>query len=500
MLKYFALLINSIALLVYHFFFAEGITITPKAPESVKPDTEFTVEVTINKGSTSGFAKLQQDLPEGFTAVQEDNNGASFTFSNQSVKFIWMSLPSDKEFKVKYKVKVAATVSGDQTISGKFSYVTDNEKQNAEVPALKINVSGGSQPVVSNTTPVSTSTTTPSNTNTNTNTTPTNNSTNTDNATTSNTTSGNNQSGNTVDNSLTSQLIDKSSEATSNPEPSSIVVKRNMPAVASGSFTVEITVNKGNTTGFAKLTENLPEGFSATLVEAQGASFTFADGKVKYVWVSMPAQPEFKISYKVTVAPSASGVKVIDGVFSYIENDDTKKYVIPANSINIGGTTSEPVVANNTTNTSNTNTTTNNAATANTTTNNTTTNNATTANTNNTTTTNATANNDKTMSATNIPSPQASVNYKVQIAALQNAVSADRLAARLNVNQKISTEMADGYTKYTVGSHSEYKQARDAREQIKSKGVNDAFVTAYNGGKRITVQEALMITSQKWYR
>ena len=106
MLKYTALLFNTIALLIYQFFFADGITITQNVPSSAKAETEFTVELTINKGSTGGFAKLQQDLPEGFTAVQDDNNGASFTFSNQAVKFIWMSLPNDKEFKVKYKVTV----------------------------------------------------------------------------------------------------------------------------------------------------------------------------------------------------------------------------------------------------------------------------------------------------------------------------------------------------------------------------------------------------------
>lgn len=88
----------------------------------------------------------------------------------------------------------------------------------------------------------------------------------------------------------------------------------------------------------------------------------------------------------------------------------------------------------------------------------------------------------------------------MQIAALRNAVEADKLAVRFNINERIDQEMANGLTKYTVGSHPEYKAARDARETIKSKGVNDAFVTAYNSGKRITVQEALMITSQKWYR
>ena len=43
-------------------------------------------------------------------------------------------------------------------------------------------------------------------------------------------------------------------------------------------------------------------------------------------------------------------------------------------------------------------------------------------------------------------------------------------------------------------------EARDKRENTMSKGVKSAFVVAYNSGKRITVQEGLMLTSQKWFK
>ena len=476
MLKYGALLFSTIALLIYQFFFADGITVTQNIPSSAKPDTEFTVELTISKGTTGGFAKLQQDLPEGLTAVQDENNGASFTFSNQSVKFIWMSLPSEKEFKIKYKVKVAAGVSGDKIIAGKFSYVTDNVKQSVDIAPSTIKIDGGtSAPVATNSTPAST---TPATT---TSDTP---------ATTAATTPQNTSS----DNTLTSQLIEKSTPAPT--EASSITCVRTVPANPSGDFTVEINVNKGNVSGFAKLLETLPTGFTATAIESQGASFSFLEGKVKYVWVSMPAATEFKISYKVTIAAGVSGSQNIDGVFSYIENDDTKKYVLPTSTVTIGGA-SQPVATTPVTTTPD-NTTKSVATTPVTTTPATTTPVADKTTTPATTT--ATDNTAKTLSASTIPAPQGNVNYKVQIAALRNAVDADKLAVRFNINEKVQTEMADGYTKYMVGAHNDYKSARDSRETIKSKGVSDAFVTAYNSGKRITVQEALMITTQKWYR
>jgi hypothetical protein len=471
MLKYGALLFNTIALLIYQFFFADTVSITQKIPSSAKPETEFTVELTISKGATSGFAKLQQDLPEGFTAVQDDNNGASFTFSNQAVKFIWMSLPSDKEFKIKYKVKIAAGVSGDKILGGKFSYVVDNVKQSVDITPATINIEG--------TAAVATNTVTP---------------TTTDNANTTNTTT-------TTDNNTTTTAP----VTTTANEPSPITCVRKAPENATGDFTVDITINKGNISGFAKLLETLPAGFTATQGELQGASFSFneSEGKVKFVWVSMPAMPEFKISYKVKVPAGVTGSKTLDGVFSYIENDETKKYIIAPTMVNFGGT----IADNSTTTTTPVDNTTKTPVTSDQANNTTTTDNSTTntevVKTTPKTTEPASTNTDnstKNLSASSIPAPQGNVNYKVQIAALKNPVNADQLAARFNINQRVDQEMSEGFTKYLLGSHPEYKSARDARENVKSKGVNDAFVTAYNGGKRITVQEALMITSQKWYR
>lgn len=484
MLKYAALLFNTLALLIYQFFFADGITVTQNVPSKAKPDSEFTVELTINKGTIGGFAKLQQELPEGFTAIQDENNGASFTFTNQAVKFIWMSLPSDKEFKIKYKVKVAAGINGDKSIAGKFSYVSDNVKQSIDIAPATITIGEkASEPVATNTNTVTTTEPVTTNTSTVTTTEPVTTNTNTVTTTEPVTTNTNTV---TTTEPVTTNTTEPVKTPVTNTEASSVTCVRTAPSSATGDFIVEIAVNKGNVTGFAKLMETLPAGFTATAGESQSASFSFdaTTQKVKFVWVSMPSQTEFKISYKVAVASGISGSQNIDGVFSYIENDETKKFVLPISTITIGGgaiaattntvTTTEPVTTN-----TNTVTTTEPVTT-------------------NTTATTATTN---TVSATNtIPAVQGNVNYKVQIMALNKAVDASSLASRYNINSTVNTEMADGFTKYTVGSHSDYKAARDAREDIRKKGVIGPFVTAYNSGKRITVQEALMITSQKWYR
>ena len=95
-----------------------------------------------------------------------------------------------------------------------------------------------------------------------------------------------------------------------------------------------------------------------------------------------------------------------------------------------------------------------------------------------------------------------SMNYVVQVGAFTNSqVTAQKLKNKFRINETVKSEMQDGYSKFMIGSHIEYKSARDKRETMKNvNGIKSAFVVAYNQGKRITVQEALMITNQKWFK
>jgi len=102
---------------------------------------------------------------------------------------------------------------------------------------------------------------------------------------------------------------------------------------------------------------------------------------------------------------------------------------------------------------------------------------------------------------TNAPSPETGVTYKVQILAAHKTVGRTYFKKRHNYAEPFDIEPNDGWIKYTTGSFTQYKDARDDRERINSRYVLPGpFVTAYNEGERITVQEALMITKQQWYQ
>jgi hypothetical protein len=97
--------------------------------------------------------------------------------------------------------------------------------------------------------------------------------------------------------------------------------------------------------------------------------------------------------------------------------------------------------------------------------------------------------------------PEKGIYYRVQIAAGHKPIDIKKYFKRYNITEEVRTEEHKGWWKYSIGSFYEYKEARDYRMILwNTTRINDAFVAAYNNGVRITVQEALMISNQKWYR
>jgi len=105
------------------------VSVTTKLPSTSTPGGEFNVELIISKGDVSGFAKLQHELPNGFSATAVETANSTFSFKDRKVKFLWMALPGTPDITVSYKVNVDPSITGNQILEGTFSYIRNNETE-----------------------------------------------------------------------------------------------------------------------------------------------------------------------------------------------------------------------------------------------------------------------------------------------------------------------------------------------------------------------------------
>jgi len=120
---------------------------------NVAPADDIKVSVTIHRGAISGFAKLEETIPPGFTAAEGDKQGATYNFEDGKLQYVWSNLPTDSVFTVTYELTALSTASGQQTVTGKFLYLVNSEKQEMALATSTLNVVASSRvaPPVNNT-------------------------------------------------------------------------------------------------------------------------------------------------------------------------------------------------------------------------------------------------------------------------------------------------------------------------------------------------------------
>ncbi|MGL4598203.1 MAG: hypothetical protein ACRCYO_11765 [Bacteroidia bacterium] len=544
------------ALLIFVNFFAIWIaglvsgepTADLNAPRTVKAGADFVVEAVIHKGDAKDFLRFAQTLPAGFTASPMETDGGTFYFEQQTVKILWSKLPEKADLKISYKVMVDASMAGEYQIAGKISYVVDNLPKPVALPSLWVTVgSGGETAVVSN--PVNTENTT-SNPSTSTTTTTT--------AAVDSTVRP--DASVTAMRTVPTEMVKNEFQVDIAVEKGDL---RNFAKIQDSlpdGFSAKLIKSDGaefefknNVVTFRwyavpnKTTLNIsykvivsPDMSGPQTIRGHFSYIENDKGKNVFIapsTVNIEANPALAQEN----ATSNSGNTTTTNTERSTENsgntNTTNSGTTETNTNNTNNTnttnsgttetTSNTTSNNNTTNasgnlnntenTSNTgNATTTNTATENTSTTNAATNTAGNSNTNNsntanTTTENTAANNSNTTNSETERAAGAGLNasntasalgirFSVQIAAMTRMVPIAFFANAFSISAPINAEQIDGLNKYTTGAFGNYSEARNHRETLRNKGVAGAFVMAYNNNKRVTVQEALMISGQTWLR
>jgi hypothetical protein len=437
MIRLFVPFINLLVAVVLKVLFQGDISVTLNAPGEVVAGTEFEVEITVNKSELASFSRLQQNLPAGLTATSENTSNADFTFKDKKARFIWLRMPDEQQFTITYKVKVDPRLKGLFNIEGKFSYIEENERRSISVNSSEINILPSPN----------------------------------------------------IDPSLIVDIKDYEklvipyiSPATADPQ---IACIRQLPELSPDGkgYIVNLIVSKERKEKFAKIEEKIPAGFKAEKLTERDAQFFVKDGMAKFVWLNLPATSFFTVSYKLTPTEGNTSSPQIDGKFSYLEEKKTMSIDIlqteqdlasintPDDLHNLLLGLSNPPLANNSVTTK-------------------------TIDVSTTTKIKEPRSNNKY-----VLEPEEGIYYRVQLAAGHKPVNIKRYFRKYKLDKEVRKEEHDGWYKYSIGSFPEYKIARDYRVHIwNTTTIDDAFVSAYNDGNKITVQEALMVANQKWYK
>lgn len=469
MIKSALFLVNFFGVLLLGIFTAEEVNVENNLPESMAPGSKKLVELVIKKDQIQGFSKLELTLPYGFIITPVDLKGASFTFTAQKAKFVWMTIPTEADFTVKYYLESSENMEGNYSINGIFSYVKDNKRVDITIPPKSVFINRSMAPEID-------------------------------------------------------EIAQTMPQVKIEPELIEMVCERSIERVNDSEYIITLQIKNNIIKDFGKILETVPNNCKTEKIKDEGAVVTQDKNTIKFVWFETPQTQTFEVSYKI-LCLSPTIQPVIKGQLSYVENGnpvsiDVIQGATPGDAVAVAQTTQTetpqtelpkttttttvPVVvqpenkpeeiavlpevkttakpetksATNKTETNNTN-----AATAETT---------------------AVAENkkDNKVPVTSVPEPETGITYKVQIMAAHKVVNKTYLKQKFSFEDQYNIENHEGWVKYTTGKFSEYKQARDAREQITQKhsGLPGPFVTAYNQGERITVQEALLLTSQQWYK
>lgn len=459
MIKYFILLMNMIGVLFINIFSGSDVSLQMNVPTEVNAGTEFNVEVVLNKSGLESFARFQQELPRGLTAQVVDNTNANFAFEDQKVKFIWLRIPAENEIKISYKVKVDERLKGNFNIDGIFSYIDGNERKFLNIATKSVSIRPSTN----------------------------------------------------IDPNLIVDIAEYQQMIPLQP-PVSMLASNVRCIRQTPSFTgegndmlVNILVNRGTADKFAKIEEDIPAGYTVEAINTRDAIFTFKDQKAKFLWMNLPPDQRFVINYKLAPEDGVGQTELpLKGTFSFILNDATQVIDILQRDVDLTNLDPKhlegivasvpspqfvsPVQG---------------------------------------TTTPVSSSysgddggkeiaveyrkiEDKPRSTSKQVveldlsyqlEPEEGVYYRVQIAAGHKLVDIKRYFKRLSITEDVRTEKHEGWFKYSIGSFDEYVKARDSRNEIWSTTpIDDAFVAAYNNGVRITVQEALMISNQQWYK
>jgi cell division septation protein DedD len=473
MLRFFGILLGFFLLSTTIVHAGDNPVLVVNAPKQAVAGSAFVVSVEVSNAEMQGIARFMQVLPYGITIEPAECSNSDFEFTNQTLKLIWFSLERTKSLKFSYKVVTHANIKGSLNLSGSFVFINSSN----------VHTTASAQDVVVEITPAP-------------------------NVSPANVVDIKNfKSKPTPESNLT--FIPATQQMESLKMPSRALRQVSYDA-KTDTYLVSILLDKGKANKYAKLEESIPQGYTAEPVETTGGVFDYTNGKVKFLWLDLPSQPRFLVSYRLKPkAKQADGKALsITGYFAFMIADateihevaqaqvDLKKFAITTDARHKGKTAAvggareipikyvgiakqsqqapkeetakvqeqqRPLVKSSTPSTQKV------VAKA----------------------TEATSKQETPKQETLERKAKAGIAFKVQLAAVSKEADKAGAAGKFTTDTPLLKEEINGMVRYLVGPFGSYNEALATKNKAKQNGYKDAFVVAYNEqGSRISIKEA----------
>ncbi|MCX6182101.1 MAG: SPOR domain-containing protein [Bacteroidetes bacterium] len=200
-----------------------------------------------------------------------------------------------------------------------------------------------------------------------------------------------------------------------------------------GEILVTVEINKGAATGIAKFVEDIPFGLKAFEGESVGGTFSFEQQKLKIVWLNIPSQQVFTVTYKLKASGELNKDYHIVGRFLYVVADSREEFIL-SDAVLFGKATAVDTTLA------------------------------------------------KTLKAEEIKAEEGkNYIYKVQL----GAYSVKKDDAVFKGLQEISVEESNGVYRYFTGSFTSKDEAVKRAQEAKDKGFPGAHVKPFKDGKMV---------------
>ncbi len=285
MIRYLLLLFGLMLLIVKPLISQEK-DILIVAPKQVKAGNEFLLIISLPANHMQGVARLQIELPNGFTAISKKTVNADFKFENQKATYQWLSYPVNQVVEVSMSVFVNPTIEGYFVIKGIANWIKSTEPLRSNIYPKVITVLPGE----------------------------------------------------TTQEDLLERK-EKTKFTYDEFTSEGVACIRQVPYEENGVIIVKVMVNKGDFNKYGKIQEKIPPGYRVENIKSHNAIFIFNDRQniVKYMWMNMPMSSKFIVSYKLipTKEIDESNPFIIYGTFYYADNNKTKTVNIQERGIEL---------------------------------------------------------------------------------------------------------------------------------------------------------------------